>query len=92
MSAVWERFREESWFPKPIDRSWPEIEKKVACFLKEETKKYGGAISKDISTRVFTRFQTGYEPMFFAIVNDLLKKDIGVKIDCTQQWGLDSLS
>lgn len=79
MSAFGERFREESWFPKPLDRSWPDIKKKVAHSLKEEMKKYGGAISNDTSTHDFTRFKNGYKSMFFAIVNDLLKKDIGVK-------------
>ena len=78
MIAFGERFREESWFSKLLDRSWPEIEKKVTCFLKEDMKKYGGSISNDTSTRDFTRFKTGYESMVFAIVNDLLKKDIAL--------------
>ena len=86
MDAFSQRFREESWFRKVQDRSWPDVEKKVARFLKEECKKFGGRISKDTSTRDFQRIKTGYESLFFGIVNDLLKKYVGVKMGFTQQW------
>ena len=79
MQAFSERFREESWFKKPLDRTWPEIEKKVSRFVKEGLKKLGGAVSKDTSTRDFNRFKVAYESLFFTIVNDLLKRDVGVK-------------
>ena len=42
---------------------------KTLRFVKEECKDYGGVMTKD----------TGYESLFFGIVNDLLKKDVGVK-------------
>ena len=79
MQSFSQRFREESWFKKVQGRSWPDVEKKIACFLKEECKKFGGHISKDTSTRDYQRIKTSYESLFFGIVNDLLKKDVGVK-------------
>ena len=61
MQAFSERFREESWFKKPLDKSWPEILKKVSRFVKEELKKFEGVVGKDTSTRDFNRFKIEYE-------------------------------
>jgi hypothetical protein len=78
-SAFRERFREESWFRKPQDRTWTDIEKALERFLKNELPKFDGEISKDTSKRNFDRFKTAYESLFFQKVNDFLKRDLGVK-------------
>jgi len=73
------RFREESWYRKPQDRSWPGLEKALERFCKVELKKWGGKITKNTSKRDFERFKVGYTSLFFSQVNDFLKRDVGVK-------------
>ena len=74
------RFREESWYRKPQDRSWPGLEKALERFCKVELKKWGGKITKNTSKRDFERFKVGYTSLFFSQVNDFLKRDVGVKM------------
>ena len=79
MRSFRDRFREESWYGKPQDRTWSTIEKALERFIKVEIKKFGGKVCKKTSKRDFDRFKTAYQSLFFAQVNDLLKKDVGVK-------------
>ena len=79
MKAFRERFREESWFPKPQNRTWTNIEKALERFISSELKKSGGKISKSTLKRDFDRFRTSYQSLFFQQVNDFLKRDVGVK-------------
>ena len=79
MASFRERFREESWFRKPQERSWAGIEKAMERFVKVELKKCGGKIAKGTSKRDFERFQVAYRSLFFQQVNDFLKRDVGVK-------------
>ena len=79
MRSFRDRFREESWYGKPQDRTWSTIEKALERFIKVEIKKFGGKVCKKTSKRDFDRFRTAYQSLFFAQVNDLLKKDVGVK-------------
>ena len=50
------RFREESWYRKPQDISWPTLEKALVSFVKVKIKKWGGKINKNTSKRDFERF------------------------------------
>ena len=79
MRAFRERFREESWFQQPQGRQWPGIEKALERFEKNELKKAGGKINKETSKRDFDRFKIAYESQFFQLINDFLKRDLGVK-------------
>ena len=79
MRSFRDRFREESWYGKPQDRTWSTIEKALERFIKVEIKKFGGKVCKKTSKRDFDRFRNAYQSLFFAQVNDLLKKDVGVK-------------
>ena len=79
MRSFRDRFREESWFSKPQERSWTTIEKALERFVKSEIRKFGGKVCKKTSKRDFDRFKVAYQSLFFQQVNDLLKKDVGVK-------------
>ena len=79
MKAFRERFREESWFGKPQERSWPTVQKALERFAKVELKKVGGKISKETSKRDFERFKISYQSTFFQVINEFLKRDVGVK-------------
>ena len=79
MKAFRERFREESWFAKPQNRTWPTVLKALEAYRKSELKKLGGKITKATSKRDFERFKISYQSMFFQVINDFLKRDVGVK-------------
>jgi hypothetical protein len=79
MRAFRERFREESWFPKPQNRTWPAVLKALEAFHNTELKKVGGKVMKETSKRDFVRFKVLYQSMFFQVINDFLKRDVGVK-------------
>ena len=91
MKAFRTRFREESWYSKPQGRSWPAIEKAIERFVKVELKGFGGKITSETSKRDFDRFKSAYASLFFTQVNEFLKKDVGVKMVCSQQWVLERL-
>ena len=72
MRAFSERFREESWFGKPWDRSWATVEKALLNFIKIDLKKVGGKITKETSKRNFERFKIAYQSLFFQVINEFL--------------------
>ena len=88
MKAFRERFREESWFQKPQERSWASVEKALVTFCKNDLKKVGGKITKETSKRNFERFKIAYQSLFFQVINEFLKRDVGVKMDFLQLWEL----
>ena len=58
MRTFRDRFREESWFQKPQERTWTTIEKALERFIKVDVKKFGGKVCKKTSKGDFDRFIT----------------------------------
>ena len=86
--ALRARFKKETGFRKPLNREWPDVNKKISAFAKGDlVTKCGGTIRKNTTKRNFCWFKEKYESLFFRFINDLIKKDDGAKVTMFAEMG-----
>ena len=70
MAAFRERFRDETYFEKPLDRGWdiPALKR----FLKEDLAKLGGKVTKKTASRTWKRVSESNEEITYNYVSTLM--------------------
>ena len=72
MAAFRERFRDETYFKKPLDRGWdiPALKR----FVKDDLPKLGGKVTKKTAARTWKKVSEGYEEIMYDYVSTLMSK------------------
>ena len=72
MAAFRERFRDETYFKKPLDRGWdiPALKR----FIKDDLPKLGGKVTKKTAARTWKKVSEGYEEIMYDYVSTLMSK------------------
>ena len=72
MDQFRERFRDETYFPKPLGRSW--VVSTLTKFVKNELPGLGGVANKATGVREWKKVVGKYETLIFQFVNETMSK------------------